>query len=70
MPLCTYVGDDSRYYPSLGVNASPGMAVEIAELPGDGRWTETPNAAPVPAAVTVPVSAPVPVAESAMPTEG
>lgn len=46
MPLCTYSGESDRYYPSLGLNATPGLVVELPELPADGRWSETPGAAP------------------------
>jgi hypothetical protein len=46
MPLCTYAGEDDRYYPSLGVNATPGLVVDLPELPDDGRWSETPGSAP------------------------
>lgn len=44
MPQFTYVGDDGRYYPDLGVTANAGDVVEFDEAPADGRWTPTTNA--------------------------
>lgn len=41
MPQFTYVGDDGRYYPDLGVTANAGDVVEFDEAPADGRWTPT-----------------------------
>jgi hypothetical protein len=54
MTSFTYTGDDTRYYPALGLTAEPGITAELTENPGDGRWIPTPNpkakaAAPAPA---------------------
>ena len=38
MPAFTYTGDDARYYPALGLEAVPGLVVELDEAPDDGRW--------------------------------
>jgi hypothetical protein len=46
VPLYTYTGDAGRYYPTIGVHALSGLVVELAEMPADGRWDETPNATP------------------------
>lgn len=46
MILCTYTGEGDRYYPSLGLHAMPGLVVDLPALPTDGRWEETPGAAP------------------------
>jgi hypothetical protein len=43
VPLCTYTGKADRYYPTLGLHALPGLVIELAELPTDGRWELTPN---------------------------
>jgi len=42
-----YVGEESRYYPTLAVEAEPGDEVEFGhadDVPDDGRW-ETASAA-------------------------
>lgn len=36
-----YTGEDSRYYPTLGIEAEPGCEVEFDkadDVPDDGRW--------------------------------
>jgi hypothetical protein len=43
MKSFTYTGDDTRYYPTLGLTASPGITAELPENPGDGRWIPTPT---------------------------
>jgi hypothetical protein len=51
MPRFTYTGSDDRYYPTLGVEVTPGVALDLAEAPTDGRWESeaTPqDAAPLP----------------------
>jgi hypothetical protein len=37
----TYRGDDARYYPSLGIEAVPGLSADLGENPADGRWEPT-----------------------------
>jgi hypothetical protein len=34
----TYSGDETRYYPSLGLLVEPGDTVALADDPGDGRF--------------------------------
>jgi hypothetical protein len=49
MQSFTYTADDTRYYPTLGLTASPGITAELPENPGDGRWIPTPTSkAPAP----------------------
>lgn len=38
LPAFTYTGGDERYYPSLSVTVTPGLTVELDEMPNDGRW--------------------------------
>lgn len=38
MPLFAYTGADRRYYPTLGIEAVPGVVLDLAEAPDDGRW--------------------------------
>lgn len=53
MPSFTYTGDDERYYPALGLRATPGSTADLDEMPADGRWAPTPKAsAPKAAAKT------------------
>lgn len=40
MAKFAYRGDESRYYPSLGLTAEPGVVVDLPEMPTDGRWEE------------------------------
>lgn len=46
MTSFTFSGDDTRYYPSLGLEATPGLVADLADDPGDGRWEPTPQAQP------------------------
>jgi hypothetical protein len=51
LPLFSYSGTDERYYPTLGVEAAPGVVLDLAEAPDDGRWESaaTPqDSAPLP----------------------
>ena len=51
MPLFAYTGTDERYYPTLGIEAAPGVVLDLLEAPADGRWESlaTPKgAAPLP----------------------
>lgn len=41
MAAYTYRGDDARYYPSLGIEAVPGLSADLDDDPGDGRWEPT-----------------------------
>jgi hypothetical protein len=54
VPAYSYTGDDSRYYPTLGLEAEPGSSADFTDPPEDGRWHL--GSAPS-------VSAPAPVAE-------
>jgi hypothetical protein len=55
----TYSGDDTRYYPTLGLEATPGLVADLATGPEDGRWEPTPKAKPdVSALPPVPVASP------------
>lgn len=63
MPAFTYTGDDARYYPTLGLEATPGLVAELDAMPTDGRWVlaavpaPAPDVAPV-ALVEAPASVP------------
>lgn len=46
MPSFTYSGDDTRYYPTLGLEATPGLVADLESDPEDGRWEATPTARP------------------------
>lgn len=46
MSSFTYSGEDTRYYPSLGLEATPGVVADLADAPEDGRWEPTPSATP------------------------
>lgn len=62
MPLFAYTGTDSRYYPTLGIEAAPGVVLELAEAPEDGRWESqavAKGAAPLPPENSQPDPAPV-----------
>lgn len=45
MTKYTYSGDETRYYPALGITATPGLIAEFDEPPADGRWIPTPKPA-------------------------
>jgi hypothetical protein len=48
MPSFKYTGDDARYYPTLGLEVTPGAVADLAEAPTDGRWSAA-DGSPVPA---------------------
>ncbi len=61
MPLFTYTGTDERYYPTLGIEAAPGVVLDLLEAPADGRWESaaTPQgSAPLPLENPQPKGAP------------
>lgn len=62
MPLFAYTGTDERYYPTLGVEAVPGVVLDLAEAPDDGRWESaaTPQGAPLPLENPQPEADPAP----------
>jgi hypothetical protein len=42
-----YTGDEARYYPTLAVEAEPGVEVEFGhgdDVPDDGRWATAADA--------------------------
>lgn len=43
MPSFTYTGTDERYYPTIGLTATPGLIADLASNPDDGRWEPTPS---------------------------
>lgn len=45
MSLFRYVGDDGRYYHSIGV-VKTGLNYELTDDPGDGRWLPANSASP------------------------
>lgn len=62
MPLFAYVGTEDLYYPTLGIEAVPGVVLDLAEAPDDGRWESqaTPKgAAPLPPENSQPAAVPV-----------
>lgn len=44
-----YIGDEGRYYPSLGISPIPGDVYELPHDPEDGRWAITEEAVTPPA---------------------
>lgn len=38
MTAYRYVGDDERYYPTLGLTAKPGETYDLTDAPHDGRF--------------------------------
>jgi len=38
VPKYVYTGTEERYYPDLGVLATPGQDYSLAERPADGLW--------------------------------
>lgn len=62
MPSFAYTGSETRYYPTIGREVSPGDAVDWADEPEDGRWS------PVGAAPSVPAVKPAPVEPDPAPT--
>lgn len=59
MPSYRYVGPDNRYYPTFGIEALPGQAIDLpGDAPTDGRWLEvTPGSATVTVAAELPAPA-------------
>lgn len=62
-----YTGPESRYYPTLGIEALPDQVIDLpSDAPDDGRWLPvSPGSATV--TVTAPVAAPDPAPEPAAP---
>lgn len=60
MPVYTYTGDDTRYYPTLGIEAEPGVSADFDKPPTDGRWQLGSASPSVPAPSAEPVDEPLP----------
>lgn len=43
MPTFKYTGEEARYYPQLGLEATTGTVAELDECPADGRWESAPG---------------------------
>lgn len=52
MPLFTYVGDEGRYYPQLGLAPDAGQDYELEADPDDTRWLAVKAKASTPAKST------------------
>jgi hypothetical protein len=39
----TYIGEEERYYSTLGITATTGLIVELEAAPEDGFWEPTPT---------------------------
>jgi hypothetical protein len=57
----TYVADEARVYPTLGITAEKGESYELADgAPEDGRWDELEPVKPAPSPAPTPPAAPAP----------